>query len=842
MNIELPIPSLAVLIGPSGSGKSTFAARHFRPTEVVASDRCRALVSDDESDQSATADAFALLNAIVSARLRRGRVTVADATSVQPRARRSLLQLAQSSDCPAVAIVFNLDERICQERNAARADRQTPRRAIAGQRRDLSRSLRGLRKEGFRQVYILNTPEQADQAAIVRRPNRHDRAALAGPFDLIGDVHGCRDELAQLLAKLGYRANESGAYAHPAGRTAVFLGDLVDRGPDSPGVLEIAMNMTQAGAALCLLGNHEYKLMRQMMGRNVTISHGLAETLAQLEARPPDFRQKTLEFLQGLDAHYVLDQGKLVIAHAGLKAEYQGRESARSFQFALYGETTGETDEWGLPERVDWARDYRGPAAVVYGHSPVPEARWFNNTINVDTGCVFGGALTALRYPERETVAVPALKTWHESPKPIRPQRETRPNPLSLQLSDVAGARNIETALAGPVRIPEENAAAALEPVSRFAVDPRWLIYVPPTMSPCETAAPGEMLELPEPAFQYYRRQGVAQLICQEKHMGSRAVVIAAKSPEAAAARFGIATDAPGICYTRTGRRFFTDRETETAFLQRISQAAGDAGLWESLATDWILLDCELMPWSLKGEALIREQYAPTAAAARQSLSAAAILLAQAQNRGLPVAPAAAGNAARQDAADRMAAVYARYCWPVRGLDGVKLAPFHLLASEGQVHVNRPHQWHLAAAEQLAAADPELIAATASRAVDLADPETEAAAAQWWEKLTAAGGEGMVVKPASFTARGRRGYVQPAVKCRGPEYLRIIYGPEYNLPPNLERLRRRHTAAKQSLALREFALGIEGLHRFVNQEPLHRIHQCAFGVLALESEPVDPRL
>ena len=842
MNIELPVPSLAVLIGPSGSGKSTFAARHFRPTEVVASDRCRAMVSDDESDQSATADAFALLNAIVSARLRRGRITVADATSVQPRARRSLLQLAQSGDCPAVAIVFNLDERICQERNAARADRQTPRRAIAGQRRDLSRSLKGLRKEGFRQVYILNTPEQVEQAAIVRRPNRHDRAALAGPFDLIGDVHGCRDELAQLLEKLGYRVNETGAYAHPAGRTAVFLGDLVDRGPDSPGVLEIAMNMAQAGAALCLLGNHEYKLMRQMMGRNVTISHGLAETLAQLEARPPEFRQKTLEFLQGLDAHYVLDQGKLVIAHAGLKAEYQGRESARSFQFALYGETTGETDEWGLPERVDWARDYRGPAAVVYGHSPVPEARWFNNTINVDTGCVFGGALTALRYPERETVAVPALKTWRESPKPILPQRETRANPLSLQLSDVAGARNIETALAGPVRIPEENAAAALEPVSRFAVDPRWLIYVPPTMSPCETAAPGQMLELPEQAFQYYRRQGVAQLVCQEKHMGSRAVVIAAQSPEAAAARFGIETDAPGICYTRTGRRFFTDSETETAFLQRISQAAGDAGLWESLATDWILLDCELMPWSLKGEALIREQYAPAAAAARQSLSAAATLLAQAQNRGLPVGQTAAGNAARQDAADRMAAVYARYCWPVRGLDGIKLAPFHLLASEGQVHVNRPHQWHLTAAQQLAAAAPGLIAATASRNVDLDDPETEAAAAHWWENLTAGGGEGMVVKPASFTARGRRGHVQPAIKCRGPEYLRIIYGPEYNLPPNIERLRRRHTAAKQSLALREFALGIEGLQRFVNQEPLHRIHQCAFGVLALESEPVDPRL
>ena len=842
MNIELPIPSLAVLIGPSGSGKSTFAARHFQPTEVIASDRCRALVADDETDQTATADAFAILNAIAAARLGRGRLTVADATSVQSRARRNLLQLAQSKDCPVIAIVFNLDERICQERNAARTDRQTPRRAIANQRRDLSRSLRGLRKEGFQQVYILNSPEQVEQAEIVRRANRHDRAALSGPFDLIGDIHGCREELELLLQKLGYRPDETGAYAHPQGRTAVFLGDLVDRGPDSPGVLEIAMNMTQTGSALCLMGNHEYKLMRQMLGRNVTISHGLAETLAQLEERPPEFRQQALEFLQGMDAHYVLDQGKLVAAHAGLKDEYQGRDSKRAFQFALYGETTGETDEWGLPERVDWARDYRGQAAVVYGHSPVPEARWFNNTINVDTGCVFGGALTALRYPERETVAVPAVKTWRESPKPILPQRETRANPTSLQLSDVTGFQLIETALAGPVRIPEERAAAALEPVSRFAVDPRWLIYVPPTMSPSETAGEGQPLERPEQAFQYYRKQGITQLTCQEKHMGSRAVVIAAQTPEAAGARFGIETDAPGICYTRTGRRFFNDPETETAFLERISQAAGAAGLWQSLQTDWILLDCELMPWSLKAESLIREQYAPTAAAARQSLSEAATLLAQAQSRGIPVDRLVDSNAARQEAAARMAAVYARYCWPIQGLDGVKLAPFHLLASEGQVHINRPHQWHLAAAHQLAAADPELIIATAARSVDLDDPKTEAEAAQWWEQLTAEGGEGMVVKPESFIARGSRGLAQPAVKCRGAEYLRIIYGPEYDLPQNLERLRGRNTGARQALAMREFALGIEGLQRFVNREPLHRIHQCAYGVLALESEPADPRL
>jgi protein phosphatase len=185
---------------------------------------------------------------------------------------------------------------------------------------------------------------------------------------------------------------------------------------------------------------------------------------------------------------------------------------------------------------------------------------------------------------------------------------------------------------------------------------------------------------------------------------------------------------------------------------------------------------------------------------------------------------------------------YRRYCRTTSGLDGYKLAPFHVLASEGRVHADKEHTWHMETAASICACDPELMLATPWRKVDLSDVNSRAAACEWWEELTASGGEGMVVKPLSFVAKGPKGLVQPAVKCRGREYLRIIYGPEYAFDENLSRLRSRGLGRKRSLALREFALGIEALERFVAREPLRRVHECVFGVLALESEPVDPRL
>ena len=857
MKIAIPELCLVALIGPTGSGKSHFASRHFKPTEVVSSDDCRAMVADDATDQAATPDAFALLNFIAATRLRAGRLTVIDATSVQPEARRSLVELAREHDCLPVAIVLNMPEALCLARNRERPDRQFGSRVVRQQAQQLRRSLRGLKREGFRHVFVLNSPEEVDSASIQRTPMWVNLRHEHGPFDIIGDVHGCFDELLNLLERLGYEfdtrtdADDGSGFSvsHPAGRKAVFVGDLVDRGPSVVKVLKLVMSMVADGSALCVAGNHESKLARKIQGRNVQVTHGLAESLAQLDAESPEFREQVLAFLDKLISHYVLDDGDLVVAHAGIKSEYQGRASARVRDFCLYGETTGEKDEFGLPIRANWAADYRGKATVVYGHTAVMEPAWLNRTINIDTGCVFGGKLTALRYPEKELVSVPAAQVYYE---PVRPLAEAGPSQEPsvsterraanlLDIDDVIGKRVVSTRLRGNVTVREENAAAALEVMSRFAVDPRWLVYLPPTISPCETSKLPCLLEHPDEVFAYYRNNGVSEVVCEEKHMGSRAVIVVGRDASAIERRFGISREGSGVCYTRTGRRFFGDRSLESAFMECVRMGISDAGLWDELETDWVVLDSEVMPWSLKAQELIREQYAAVSAAARTSLTVAGSLLRQTVDRGIEVADALAGVEERLGLVTLYGDAYARYCWPVESLADIQVAPFHLLASEGQLHTEKDHRWHMNIASRLHEADSTLFRDTRYKVVRL-NTSDEAEATRWWEELTGTGGEGMVVKPLDFVSRGKRGLVQPAMKCRGAEYLRIIYGPEYTLPENLERLRNRNISAKRSLALREFALGVEGLQRFVEREPLYRVHECAFGVLALESEPVDPRL
>lgn len=852
--LQIPALSLVVLVGASGSGKSTFARRHFKPTEIVSSDTCRGIVSDDENDQTASGPAFELLHFIVRQRLKAGLLTVVDATNVQAESRKPLVALAREFHVLPAAIVLDLPEKTCVERNAARPDRQFGPHVVRRHASSLRQSLRTLEREGFRSLHVLRSTEEVDDARITRVPLWNDRRAETGPFDIVGDVHGCLPELVELLDRLGYTLGpvpEGGVGPRlipPPGRRLFFVGDLVDRGPDTPGVLRLVMQAVADGTALCVPGNHDVKLARKLNGKDVQLTHGLAESLAQLAKEPPDFLPAAARFLDSLVSHYVLDGGRLVIAHAGLKEEMHGRASGAVREFALYGDTTGEKDELGLPVRRNWAADYRGRARVVYGHTPVAAADWVNNTLNIDTGCVFGGHLTALRYPELELVSVAAHQTYAEPARPfLKPETPAARSPQQilddvLDLADVSGRRIVHTRLIPSVTVRADEAVAALETMSRFAVDPRWLVYLPPTMSPPETSRLPGLLEHPAEVFAYFRKEGITGLVCEEKHMGSRAVAVVCRDADAARRVFGVQSGEAGIVYTRTGRRFFDDPTLEAALLERLRAAATTGGLWESLATDWLVLDAELMPWSAKARDLIRGQYATVGAAAASSLARAAEWVAAAAAR-----PGAGGDLprlleqtrARAAAADLYRAAYRRYCWNVSGPEDLRFAPFHLLASEGAVHADKPHAWHL---EQLARLAGGIVIATPHRTVNLDDPASEAAAIAWWESLTGAGGEGMVVKPVGFTQRGTKGWVQPALKCRGPEYLRIIYGPEYSLPGNLERLRARRVAGKRSLAAREFALGIEGLERFIRREPLRRVHECVFGVLALESEPVDPRL
>jgi protein phosphatase len=892
MRIEVPELCLVALIGSSGSGKSTFAKTHFRPTEILSSDFFRGLVSDDETDQSATAAAFDSLYYIAGKRLEAGRLTVIDATNVQKKARDAVLRLVREQNVLAAAIVFDMPQSLCIERNKARPDRNFGPRVVQGQARELQRGIKHLRKEGFRFVYTLSTPEEAAAAEIVRTKLWNDKKDETGPFDIIGDVHGCYDELCVLLEKLGYAVDRAACAAlPPANRRAIFLGDLCDRGPKNPETLRLVMNMAEAGAAFCIPGNHDVKLLRCLRGADLKPSHGLDITLSQLEGESPEFVERVRLFLDGLVSHYVLDRGRLVVSHAGLKEAWQGRSSGRVREFCLYGDTTGETDEFGLPVRLNWAGEYRGKALVVYGHVPSREPRFLNNTVCIDTGCVFGGSLSAYRYPEAEVVSVAAAREYYAPAKPLdydavssvdaasegigSPPKKARTNPEVPffpgvenlpAIEDVLGRLNIDTRLHHHIIIDGESAAAALEIMSRFSADPRWLIYLPPTMSPCKTSPLPEFLEHPAEAFDYYRKAGLDRVVCEEKHMGSRAVIVLCRNEKTAAERFGLSGGSQGIIYTRTGRHFFdpADTGTEAAILERLRNVLEGTGFWERFTTAWVCLDTELMPWSAKAQALLLEQYAPAGRAGKDGLAAsiaalkAALALhgpgstaetppAPSEKPGSP--PADLNIAAmlerfeqRKECLDRYTDAYRRYCWDVSSIEDYRIAPFHILATEAKVWNDENHLSHLETIRQYMTGLDPLFMTTDHIAVDLNDEHSAAAATDWWLRLTNSGGEGMVVKPLDFIARRGAELLQPAIKCRGREYLRIIYGPEYTIPEKLERLRRRSLAKKHRLALAEFALGQESLERFVRREPLHRLHECVFAVLALENETVDPRL
>src|SRR6202041_2673911 len=837
MKITVPELSLVLLVGPSGCGKSTFAGQQFKPTEVLSSDYCRGLVSDDENDQTSTKEAFEVLHFIARKRLAAGRLTVIDATNVQPDSRKPLVALAREFHVLPIAMFFDFPEKVCQERNRSRPNRDFGPHVVRNQAQQLRRSLRGLEREGFRGIHVFKSPEELEGLEIVRQPMWTNRRNEHGPFDIIGDVHGCFDELEELMSTLGYSVKKNGdgyRVGTPERRKAIFLGDLVDRGPRIPDVLRLVLGMVEAGTAFCVPGNHDMKLLQKLRGKHVKMAHGLADSVAQLEAEPPEFKSKIAAFCDGLISHYVLDDGKLVVAHAGMKEEMQGRGSGAIRSFALFGETTGETDEFGLPVRYNWASDYRGKPLVVYGHIPVPEPLFLNNTVNIDTGCVFGGKLTALRYPEKEIVAVAAHKTYYEPARPFLPEKINADRLLQhvhddvLDLADIAGKRLIDTRLKPKITIREENAIAAIEVMSRFAVDPKWLIYLPPTMSPSETSKHENLLEHPDEAVAFYRKEGITTVVCEQKHMGSRAVVVLCRDESVSQKRFGVVNPSLGIVYTRTGRRFFPEEDLERQFLARLRQAAEQSDIWSELATDWLCLDCELMPWSAKAQELLQKQYAPVGTSGTQALTAEQKVLAQASQRVRGLDELSERVTKRLDAVDRYVKDYRQYCWPVTSLNDLKLAPFHLLASEGAIHTDKPHTWHMEILAKLCAADEQLLLATPFRVVDLNDVVSCDAAVAWWTEMTSHGREGMVVKPLDFIAAGKRGVTQPAIKCRGPEYLRIIYGPEYLLPENLERLRSRAVGAKRSLASREFALGVEALERFVRKEPLRLIHECVF--------------
>lgn len=590
MKLSIPARSLVILIGASGSGKSSFAQKHFKATEILSSDRFRAMVRDDESDQSASKDAFDVLHYVLKKRLAAGRLTVIDATNVRGKDRRSLLKLGEAYGFYAIAIALNLPEHVCQQRNQQRPNRQVPAEVVIDQVRSLGRSLTTLDPQKFHQIHIFTTPQEVEFVVIER-------------------------------------------------------------------------------------------------------------------------------------------------------------------------------------------------------HKTEPKQLQQNNGLNI---------------------------------------------------TDLLGKKVLSTRLYKKITLRPENTAAALEVMSRFAINPKWLIYLPPTVVPPAASALPNFLEHPAAAFDYYQQQGVETLMCQEKHTGTRAVVILCCDESVTQRRFGISAGI-GTCYTRTGRRFFDNAALEKDFLTTLNNALSRANFWESFSTDWVCFEGELMPWSAKAKGHLKHRYAAVGAAATHGLNAAVDYLERASRR-IDAADVLFQYQQKKDLAQRYVSNYRQHCWPVNDLLDLKLAPFHILATEGSVHTDKTHEWHQQKIAKWTQFAPDLLYPTRYRTLKVNDERSHAESIRWWEDLTAAGSEGIVVKPMDFIHDGTKGFAQPAMKCRGVEALRMVYGPEYSLPENLRRLKKRGVGRKRAIATREFALGIESLERFVAKAPLNKVHECVFGILALESESVDPRL
>ena len=414
--------ALVLLVGPSGAGKSTFAQKWFLATQIVSADQCRAYVSDCESNQDASTDAFDLVHLIVERRMRRGLLTVVDATNLEPKAIETLIAKAETFKRAVFAYVFTTPLSECLQNNKQRPGRQVLDKVVRRQVGLVQEAVTFLAKRDVPLEILTSNRQAKSQEVSIKKTHIYTPAiehkSDYGPFDIIGDVHGCLPELLALIKKLGYTWHQQGPVSrltHAENRRLIFVGDLVDRGPNSLGVLALVRQAVADKMAYCVLGNHDDKLRRKLLGSKVQVRHGVETTLAELEKLSAQDQEGLLTFLQSIPTYLILAGGELVVAHAGILEKDIGKMSDRIRRFCLYGDITGKTNEQGCPLRGDWASNYRGKATIVYGHTPVATAQWENNTINIDTGCIFGGKLSAVRIPERVLVEVPSGQQYENS-------------------------------------------------------------------------------------------------------------------------------------------------------------------------------------------------------------------------------------------------------------------------------------------------------------------------------------------------------------------------------------------------------------------------------------------
>lgn len=861
--IHLPHAGIVLFVGSSNSGKTTvlnrfIAEKVILPSEVVSSDQFRVLVSDiefiiwndrprDEADalydeyNQISKEAFQAMDFLIEKRCRLNKLTLIDATHLRVEDRKRYLEIAKKHHVPAIAIVLNLPEKELLERDK---EREYPRgrKRIKQQFQQFQKTLRSIKKEGFQRFYILN--EEEIQALEVLRLENPLVIDVGNGIDLIGDIHGCYGEFMDLLRKLGYIENHEGYYVHPDGRKILSLGDIMSRGPRSIDTLQFFQKHVEAGLAYMIDSNHGWKIARWLDGRQVTLAHGDEKVEAEFEnyekrfgkEATDAFKKQLKEMLLEAKSHYIIQRNGVNVAvavHAGIKDYYIGKQSPRISDFCRYGDTDG-LDENGKPLRKDWTLFHKSSELILWGHDPKPQPLQINNTLNIDQGVVFGGRLTAFRYPEKDLVSVKAKQDYANVPdNPLKEWESKRLAPPNIRKFIDGFA--VSTEQNRHIAIAADGVKSALDDLSHFTVPIEEIPYIPPTMSP--TPKPSrleEYLEHPLEAFEYYQANGIDKMVVEKKHMGSRGILFLFKNKQVAKEYVGKET--LGTIYTRTGRPFF-----QTDLGERIMEMLNRdlSGYFEKHNTDFVLLDAEILPWNLKAKELILNQYAHVGEMALLDRKKIKQMLEKAIENGKGVTEWLQETKVELVEAEIFNEVYQNYCWETEGIEGIQIAPFHTLAHSNQSFFDHPHVWHMEKNREFSRLS-SLFIETKYRVVS--DEASMEAAIKWWEEMTENGHEGFVVKPENFVARHKGKLLQPAIKVRGRKYLHIIYGIDYLKPENLVRLKQRNAGKKQRNALKEFCLGLEAVQRFVQRESLERVHECVLGVLALEAEPIDPRL
>lgn len=863
VKINLPHAGIVLLVGPSNSGKTTLINQLIQEqqifgSEVVSSDQFRVLVSDIEfidwnrrpkyeadalfsEYQQISKEAFEAMDYIIAKRCLLNKLTIIDATHLREYEREKYLQMAKKYHVPAIAIVLNLAETELLRRDLVR-DFPRGKNRIKQQYQHFKKTLRSIKKEGFRRCYIFG--EEELQVLNVNRLGNPLLIDVGNGIDVIGDIHGCFDEFIEILSKLGYIKNEEGYFIHPEGRKILSLGDVMSRGPRSIETLQFFQKHVTAGLAYMIDSNHGWKIARWLDGKNVKLAHGDENVKAEFDEYEIKFgieeserlKEQIRDLLIEAKSHYIIQKNGVNLAvavHAGIKDHYIGKQSPRISDFCRYGDTDG-IDDNGKPIRKDWSIAHQSSELILWGHDPRQHPLLVNNTLNIDQGVVFGGSLTAYRFPERKFVSVKSKEDYANVPdNPLKEWESKRLAPPNI--AKFLDGYSVLTEQYGEIAIYADGTKSALDDLSHYTLPLEEIVYLPPTMSP--TPKPSSLegyLEHPNEAFEYYQANGVDTMIVEKKHMGSRGILFLFKNKVAAKEYIGRET--LGLIYTRTGRAFFK-KELEEQIIRVLN--ADLSGYFEKYNTDFVLMDAEILPWNLKAKELIMNQYAHVGEMALFDRRKLREQLEKAAETGRDVVSWLDETDEKIHNAQVFNEVYQKYCWETEGLAGIQIAPFHTLAHSNETFFDKPHTWHMEKNKEFSGLS-DLFVETDYRIVN--DEDSMKKAIEWWEEMTEDGHEGFVVKPEFYVARHKGKLLQPAIKVRGRKYLHIIYGIDYLQPENLARLKQRNAGKKQRNALKEFSLGLEAVNRFVRRESLERYHECVLGVLALESDPIDPRL